>query len=185
MSVERKLATLTGAVEKRKKEIDPAAKTKSSMESTKTEPTSSTAKISKPEKSRSSVKWKPSKKSAKSSKSSKSSKSGKSTESRRGADEKDRRGRRQPRTPPPLESRGPYPKIERPPDRESFLEMMDKLSGFVKSYMKCPEQYPVSNDCLPGFLYQRLDTHPPARPVSFDVIMQDFEKFIIPGVRPV
>lgn len=140
MSVERKLATLTGAVEKRKKEIDPATKTKSSMESTKTEPTSSTANISKPEKSRS---------------------------------------------PPPLESRGPYPKIERPPDRESFLEMMDKLSGFVKSYMKCPEQYPVSNDCLPGFLYQRLDTHPPARPVSFDVIMQDFEKLIIPGVTPV
>lgn len=84
----------------------------------------------------------------------------------------------------PLEIIGPKTeRVEREPERENFCEMIDKMTVWIQDYLDCPEKYPVSADSLPGFIYQRLSTHPPSDGVPYDTIMADFQEIVLNGVN--
>ena len=80
----------------------------------------------------------------------------------------------------PFHIKGTKAKIERKPDKENFCEMINKIATFMKNYMEQAGRLPVTSDSLPGFLYQRLQTHPPAIGVTLDSIMDDVKKLIVP-----
>jgi aromatic-L-amino-acid decarboxylase len=63
-----------------------------------------------------------------------------------------------------------------------FRRAAERLTSWISAYLEHPEQYPVLSGVRPGDIAARLPSDPPAHAEPLDVILDDFEKIILPGV---
>ncbi len=73
----------------------------------------------------------------------------------------------------------------RPPgdmDAESFRRYGHELVEWIADYLAHSERYPVLSPVRPGEVRDALPPRPPERPESFDAILADFERVIVPGI---
>ncbi|XP_065875577.1 tryptophan decarboxylase TDC1-like [Euphorbia lathyris] len=70
----------------------------------------------------------------------------------------------------------------KPLDPEEFREEAHRMVDFIADYYKNIESYPVLPRVEPGYLHSELPKIPPNHPESFDNILKDIEKHIIPGL---
>lgn len=67
---------------------------------------------------------------------------------------------------------------------EEFRSHGKKLVDFIANYCGDIENVNVLPDVEPGFLTPLVDPECPEKPESFDVIFEDFEKNVMPGMAP-
>jgi aromatic-L-amino-acid decarboxylase len=65
---------------------------------------------------------------------------------------------------------------------EEFRKHAHKLVDWMAGYMETVEKYPVKSQVRPGEIFSRLPDNPPQQPEPFDLLMQDFEEIIMPGI---
>jgi len=65
---------------------------------------------------------------------------------------------------------------------EVFRNSAQRAIEWVINYFKNTNEYPVLSRVKPGDIKAQLPTLPPSLPESFDKILDDFEKVIIPGI---
>ncbi|MBI1748521.1 MAG: amino acid decarboxylase [Acidobacteria bacterium] len=65
---------------------------------------------------------------------------------------------------------------------EAFRAYGYRLIDWIADYLKNAESYPVLAQVRPGDIARQLPPQPPLQAESFDEILEDFEKLIIPGV---
>lgn len=70
----------------------------------------------------------------------------------------------------------------KPLDSEEFRQQAHKMVDFIADYYKNIESYPVLSQVQPGYLQSQLPQTPPCRADSFESILKDIEKMIIPGI---
>ncbi|GFZ05586.1 pyridoxal phosphate (PLP)-dependent transferases superfamily protein [Actinidia rufa] len=70
----------------------------------------------------------------------------------------------------------------KPLDPEEFRKQAHTMVDFIADYYKNIETYPVLSQAQPGYLRARLPETAPYRPETFETILQDVEKSIIPGI---
>ena len=70
----------------------------------------------------------------------------------------------------------------KPLNPEEFRKQAHQMVDFIADYYNSIENHPVLCQVEPGYLRSRLPDEPPHLPESFDVIMRDVEKDIIPGM---
>nr|GEX02649.1 aromatic-L-amino-acid decarboxylase-like [Tanacetum cinerariifolium] len=70
----------------------------------------------------------------------------------------------------------------KPLDPEEFREKAHKTVDFIADYYQNIEKYPVLSQVQPGYLRNQLPEAPPDTPESFDTILADVQKDIIPGM---
>lgn len=69
-----------------------------------------------------------------------------------------------------------------PLDPEHFRSQAHRMVDFIADYYKRIERYPVQSRVLPGYLRTRLPESPPHNPEALDLILQDVEADLIPGI---
>lgn len=57
------------------------------------------------------------------------------------------------------------------------------MVDYVADYLENIEQRPVYPDVEPGYLHSLIPTEAPVEPESYEEIMLDVERVIMPGVR--
>lgn len=67
-----------------------------------------------------------------------------------------------------------------PPD--IFRKNAEQAVNWIAQYLENMDQYPVLAKTRPGEIKHQLPVSPPAEPESFQEIMADFEKIIVPGI---
>jgi aromatic-L-amino-acid/L-tryptophan decarboxylase len=67
-------------------------------------------------------------------------------------------------------------------DSDEFSKASIELSRWIADYWKTSEQYPVLSRVKPGDIRKAIPAHPPAHPETFESVMQDFSRIILPGV---
>jgi aromatic-L-amino-acid/L-tryptophan decarboxylase len=67
-------------------------------------------------------------------------------------------------------------------DGETFRRHGHELVDWIAKYLEHPEQYPVLARVKPGDVTSALPLHAPENPESFDAIMADFERVLVPGL---
>ncbi|MCX6122739.1 MAG: pyridoxal-dependent decarboxylase [Ignavibacteriales bacterium] len=67
-------------------------------------------------------------------------------------------------------------------DPEEFRTIGKEVVDWIADYLKKPENYPVFPNIQPGDIKEQLPTVPPSSSEKMDVILQDFNKIIIPGI---
>ncbi|KAJ4729920.1 Tyrosine decarboxylase [Melia azedarach] len=70
----------------------------------------------------------------------------------------------------------------KPLDAEEFRKQAHQMVDFIADYYKTIESYPVLSQVRPGYLHSCLPESAPYRPESFDTILRDIQKHIIPGM---
>ncbi len=65
---------------------------------------------------------------------------------------------------------------------DEFREKAHRLVDWMADYLKDIRTYPVKSQVKPGKIIEQLPVKPPEEGQSFDQIMNDFEKVIIPGI---
>ena len=65
---------------------------------------------------------------------------------------------------------------------EEFKEQGYKLIDWITDYLKDIEKYPVVPNIKPGEVKNNLSSNPPVSSESFDAIISDVDKIILPGV---
>jgi aromatic-L-amino-acid decarboxylase len=65
---------------------------------------------------------------------------------------------------------------------EEFARQADRIVQWVREYLEHPERYPVVPRVRPGEIAASLPETPPTAAESFDAILDDFERLIVPGV---
>ncbi|XAR68053.1 Aromatic-L-amino-acid decarboxylase [Bertholletia excelsa] len=70
----------------------------------------------------------------------------------------------------------------RPLDPEEFRKQAHQMVDFIADYYKNIEEYPVLSGVQPGYLRTQLPESAPYRPESFESILNDVQKTIIPGM---
>ncbi|KAL5767416.1 hypothetical protein ACOSP7_014026 [Xanthoceras sorbifolium] len=70
----------------------------------------------------------------------------------------------------------------KPLDPEEFRKQAHQMVDFIADYYQKIESYPVLSQVQPGYLHSRLPETPPDEPESFEKILKDIEKDIIPGI---
>ncbi|KAJ9686824.1 hypothetical protein PVL29_015601 [Vitis rotundifolia] len=70
----------------------------------------------------------------------------------------------------------------KPLNSEEFRKQAHQMVDFIADYYHNIENYPVLSQVEPGYLRSRLSETPPYLPDSFDDIVRDVEKDIIPGM---
>ncbi|PSS05768.1 Aromatic-L-amino-acid decarboxylase [Actinidia chinensis var. chinensis] len=70
----------------------------------------------------------------------------------------------------------------KPLDPEEFRKQAHTMVDFIADYYKNIETYPVLSQAQPGYLRACLPETAPYRPETFETILQDVEKSIIPGI---
>ncbi|KDP38772.1 hypothetical protein JCGZ_05108 [Jatropha curcas] len=70
----------------------------------------------------------------------------------------------------------------KPLDPQEFRKQAHQMVDFIADYYQNIETYPVLTQVRPGYLHTRLPETAPYRPESFDTILSDVEKLIVPGM---
>src|SRR5687768_1494053 len=65
---------------------------------------------------------------------------------------------------------------------EAFRREAHRIADWIADYLKDPERYPVLAQVKPGEIRGALPTEAPVSPESFDAIIGDFEKILLPGI---
>jgi aromatic-L-amino-acid/L-tryptophan decarboxylase len=63
-----------------------------------------------------------------------------------------------------------------------FRKQGRHIVDWIADYLENIEKYPVKSQVSPGDIYKQLPENPPDIPDSFDQIMEDFKRVIIPGI---
>ncbi|GAB2274841.1 hypothetical protein Dimus_009614 [Dionaea muscipula] len=69
-----------------------------------------------------------------------------------------------------------------PLDPEEFRSQAHRMVDFIADYYKKVEDYPVLSQVQPGYLCSSLPKTAPHKPESFDQILHDVNKYVIPGI---
>lgn len=67
-------------------------------------------------------------------------------------------------------------------DSKQFRQEAHRLADWMADYFEQVEEYPVKPDLEPGDILKELPKHAPQDSESFEDIMSDFEKIIMPGM---
>lgn len=67
-------------------------------------------------------------------------------------------------------------------DPESFRREAHRLADWIADYLQDPSRYPVLARVAPGDITRQLPADAPAAGESFDAILGDFEKILLPGI---
>jgi aromatic-L-amino-acid decarboxylase len=67
-------------------------------------------------------------------------------------------------------------------DPEEFRREAHRVADWIADYLSNPEQYPVLSRLNPGDIVRALPRDAPAQGESFDRILADFQKIILPGI---
>ena len=67
-------------------------------------------------------------------------------------------------------------------DPSEFRRRGHDLVDWIAEYFEHPEKYPVLARVAPGDIAAALPSHAPEDPESFDAIMADFERVLVPGL---
>jgi aromatic-L-amino-acid/L-tryptophan decarboxylase len=67
-------------------------------------------------------------------------------------------------------------------DAEAFRREGYRLVDWIAAYFEHPERYPVLSRVKPGDIRSALPDHAPEQGESFDAILEDFERLIVPGI---
>ena len=67
-------------------------------------------------------------------------------------------------------------------DPEEFRKIGKDVVDWIADYLKNPEKYPVFPNIQPGDIKRQLPTTPPSSSEKMNVILQDFNKIILPGI---
>jgi len=67
-------------------------------------------------------------------------------------------------------------------DNKEFRIRGHQMVDWIADYIDDISKYPVKSQVRPGDILNKLQDHPPKTGESFDIIMSDFEKDIIPGI---
>src|SRR3954452_13660307 len=65
---------------------------------------------------------------------------------------------------------------------DEFRKHGYQLIDWIADYLEHVEQYPVSADVQPGDVRAMLPEHPPTAPESFDDVMVDLDRIVVPGL---
>jgi aromatic-L-amino-acid decarboxylase len=65
---------------------------------------------------------------------------------------------------------------------EDFRTHGHALVDWIADYLDGVEQYPVGSQVAPGDIRAMLPEHPPTEPESFDAVMADMDRVIMPGL---
>ena len=65
---------------------------------------------------------------------------------------------------------------------DEFRTHGHQLIDWIAEYIEQVEQYPVGSQVQPGEVRAQLPEHPPTEPESFDAVMADMDRVIIPGL---
>ncbi|MCU1286665.1 MAG: putative aromatic amino acid decarboxylase [Acidobacteriales bacterium] len=65
---------------------------------------------------------------------------------------------------------------------EDFRKAAEQLTEWIIAYRDGIEKFPVKSQVLPGEVAKSLPVHPPENGESFDQVLKDVERFILPGV---
>ena len=74
------------------------------------------------------------------------------------------------------------PMMVNPLDPEEFRRQGHMLIDFIADYYQNVESYKVLSQVEPGYLKKLLPESAPYYPESIETILQDVQKFIIPGI---
>ncbi|MHA7130501.1 pyridoxal phosphate-dependent decarboxylase family protein [Algoriphagus namhaensis] len=66
--------------------------------------------------------------------------------------------------------------------KEEFRKRAHELADWMADYLENKESYPVTPRVKPGEIYSKFPDLAPELPESFDTIMQDFQRDILPGM---
>ena len=67
-------------------------------------------------------------------------------------------------------------------DPASFRRHGHELVDWIAEYLEHSEKYPVLARVKPGEIAAALPSHAPEEGESFDAIMADFERVLVPGL---
>ncbi|UCS94568.1 aspartate aminotransferase family protein [Echinicola marina] len=67
-------------------------------------------------------------------------------------------------------------------NKKDFRKHAHQLVDWMADYLENKASYPVSPNIQPGDIYQQLPDDAPEMPESFEDILEDFEKVIMPGM---
>ena len=65
---------------------------------------------------------------------------------------------------------------------DEFERQAAALSRWIAEYLRSPERYPVLSRVAPGDIRAALPTHAPDAPESFEAVLADLDRVIMPGV---
>jgi len=67
-------------------------------------------------------------------------------------------------------------------DPEAFRREAHRIADWIADYLKDPGRYPVLAQVEPGEIRDALPSEAPAAPETFDAIVDDFERILLPGI---
>jgi aromatic-L-amino-acid decarboxylase len=65
---------------------------------------------------------------------------------------------------------------------DEFRKHAHELVEWMADYMENVENYPVKSSMVPGAIFSQLPDNPPANPESFESLMMDVDKIMMPGI---
>lgn len=65
---------------------------------------------------------------------------------------------------------------------EEFRKHAHALVEWMAGYMENVGKYPVKSQVKPGEIFGQIPDQPPLKPESFETLMEDFDKIIMPGI---
>lgn len=65
---------------------------------------------------------------------------------------------------------------------DEFKQWGYRFVDWIADYLSHPERYPVLPEVKPGEIGERLPPHPPADPESFELVLRDLDRIIVPGL---
>jgi aromatic-L-amino-acid decarboxylase len=65
-----------------------------------------------------------------------------------------------------------------PEGRQAFEQLAHKIIHWLVDYYSRIESFPVKSTASPGEIYRQFDSHPPAQPVTDEVVFKVIEEVI-------
>src|SRR5262249_43554748 len=65
---------------------------------------------------------------------------------------------------------------------DEFRKQGYALVDWIAEYQQAVERHPVASKAAPGWVRSQLPAHPPTEPESFDAVLADLDRVILPGL---